>query len=355
MVKLMSKPVHNVNIPYTIKYSSGIMQMLLYEMWRRPNLKNDSTFTITFGDTGSGKSWGDIFFAYALDVDKNTDEHRFELDDIKFGLQDFLRGVRHPKRIGGTHIFEEVEIDANSKESFKSETKKLGKTMSIIRSRRQIIFFNLPSENQLAAEIRRLNFGSFEFTGVSLDNSYSNFKFQYVHHPKKADSNFAFHKNVIRNYPRYIERIDQEKDLYRKVKIKNNKLFLPFSDKKFTSLIKGYELKKKKYTDDLLDEFMETHEEVKDKERKMTISDYLSEIDKHKNFFCGEDGKLLVSRLQDRFPTLSTNKTRLIRREFNIVNKKQVQKEDNKIITDIDLLRKKRVQDLQKLVEIGKF
>jgi len=320
-----------LKIPYTIKYAQGIQQVLFYEMWRRPNLSNNNTFTITFGDTGSGKSWGDVFFGWCLDVDKKTDEHRFDEHSIVFNPLDFIKKVKKPNHIGEALDFEELEIDANSKESFKKETKILGKTMSLIRSKRQIIFFNLPSETQLSAEIRRLSFGSFQFKGVAPSQDFSNFSFEYVIHPKKADSINKFDKYIRRVYPHYIKKVSEDKDIYKMIKIANSRLYLPLHRKDFRQLIRNYERAKKDYQDHILDEFADSLMDTKDKEQNMTISDYIKEIEKNKEFYLNPKGRVLISKLIEKFPTMTVTKATLLKREYN--NKQKVNKDHRKTVS----------------------
>lgn len=319
-----------LKIPYTIKNAQGIQQVLFYEMWRRPNLSNNNTFTITFGSTGSGKSWGDIFFGWCLDVDKNTQIHRFDENSIVFNPISFIKKVRRPNHYGESIVFEELEIDANSKESFKKETKILGKTMSLIRSKRQIIFFNLPAETQLSAEIRRLSFGSFHFKGVSPSQEFSNFSFEYVIHPKKADSINKFDKYIRRIYPHYIRKVSEEKDIYQMVKIWNSKLYLPFHVPAFRQLIRKYETAKKDYQNQILDEFADSLMDVKDQEQNLTISDYIKIIEKDRSNFLDKKGKVLVTKLVEKYPTMTVAKATLLKREYN--NKHTINKEIKKDI-----------------------
>lgn len=285
----------------------------------------------------SGKSYGNIFFGYMLDVD-NQDNHLFTKDEIIFDPLDFVERVSKPRRIGQFFMKDEIQLDAHARKSFSKINEVLGNVMSTIRYKREIIFLNLPSETQLDSQIRLLRYGNFEFTGVDSTGSYSNFSFEYLNYPKKADTEQTSDKKVRRDP---LVMWDKTGDSYVSLKHYTDlSLFLPFHKKDFAQLLKAYDDKKDEYLMGKYDKFKKEMKEVMNQinNDEKSLEDMLTYVDKHRDKFMG-DKKLSLVELQKHFK-INITTARLVRAEFHnsfAVNKKEQKKERSEFI---DKLRK---------------
>lgn len=327
-------------VPYTIKLSPEPQRSLLYDMWARPRTNNNNTFCTVTGDTGSGKSYGNIFFGYMLDVDTH-DNHLFCEENMLFDPLEFVKKVKAPKRIGEFVMKDEIQLDAHSRKSFSKTNEIIGNVISTVRFKREIIFFNLPSETQLDSQVRQMRMGNLEFDKVVSSGECSKFSFEYLKYPKKADTKSIADKSVQRN-PLVLWGADEEAylkmthytDLY---------LYLPFHRTDFSHLLKIYDRKKDEYLKGKYDNFEKELVEVMNSANVENISleEYLIIIDKHKEKFMG-DKKLSLAKLQAYFK-VNISTAKLIRAEYHnsyAVNVKEQKKERNQFIDAITSKRK---------------
>ena len=331
-------------LPYTIKESPEPQRTLLKSMWVRPRRKNNTFCTVT-GSTGSGKSYGNIFFGYMLDVDSKGN-HEFCEDDIIFDPIDFVEKVPYPKRIGHFFMKDEIQLDAHARTSMSTTNKILGDVMSTIRFKREIIFFNLPSETQLDPQIRLLRFGNFEFHGVDDSMEYSTFNFELLNYPKKADTKNIKEKKVSRDPLVLWNTTDNDYltlDYYDDLK-----LYLPWHKTDFAKLLKRYDDKKDEYLKGKFDVFKKKLQEVvasKNNEND-SLEKQLTYIDKNKELFMGNK-KLSLVAIQKHLK-VPISMAKMIRAEYhntNSIDKKETKNERSKYI---ELLTKKR-KELQNI------
>ncbi len=293
----------------------------------------------------SGKSYGNIFFGYMLDVDSH-DNHLFTEDEIIFDPLDFVERVSKPRRIGQFFMKDEIQLDAHARKSFSKINEVLGNVMSTIRYKREIIFLNLPSETQLDSQIRLLRYGNFEFTGVDPTGSFSKFQFEYLNYPKKADTEIRQDKKVQRDP---LVMWDKDEGSYVSLKHYTDlSLFLPFHKKDFTKLLKAYDYKKDEYLMGKYDKFKKEMKEVMNSVNndEKSLEDMIAYVDKHRDQFMG-DKKLSLVALQKHFK-INITTARLVRAEFHnsfAVEKKEKKKERSAFIDEL----KKRKEILKNM------
>lgn len=326
-------------LPYTITESPEPQKSLLKALWSRPRRKNNTFCTVT-GSTGSGKSYGNIFFGYMLDVD-SVGNHEFCEEDIIFDPIEFVEKVPRPKRIGHFFMKDEIQLDAHARTSMSTINKILGDVMSTIRFKREILFFNLPSETQLDPQIRLLRFGNFEFSGVDDSMEFSRFTFDQLNYPKKADTKNNKEKKISRN-PLVLWNNHENDYLTLDYYTDDLKLYLPFHKKDFAKLLKRYDEKKDEYLMGKFEKFKQKLLEVAATQRNEndTLEKQLDYIDKHKEEFMG--GKKLSLVAIQKHLKVPISMAKMIRAEYHnthSVNKKETKSERSKYI---ELLTKKR-------------
>jgi hypothetical protein len=330
-------------LPYTIKLSPEPQRSLLYEMWARPRKNNNNTFVTVTGSTGSGKSYGNIFFGYILDVDTH-DNHLFNEEQIIFDPLDFVKKVKKPKRIGQFFMKDEIQLDAHARKSFSKINEVLGNIISTVRYKREIIFLNLPSEIQLDSQIRQMRFGNLEFNKVAPSGEYSQFSFDYLEYPKKADTKSQSDKSVTRD-PLVLW--EQTKDAYVRINHYTELLlYLPFHKTEFTRLLKIYDEKKDEYLTGKYDNFEKELKEVMNSNNveNLSLQEYLTYIDKHKEHFMG-DKKLSLAKIQEHFKVNITT-SKLIRAEYHnsyAVNRKETKRERNAFVDALTKIKGRKV------------
>lgn len=336
------------NVPYTIIYSSEPQRTLFYDMWARCHNKSakNFTFTTTTGKQGSGKSYGNIFMGWMLDVDAKTEEHLFTEDNVIFDPIEFVDKVNKPDHIGQAFMKDEIEMDANTRDMFTRLTRIIGNVISTVRYKRSIIFFNLPTEKQLESQIRQLRYGTFDFKGVSPDGSHSNFTFELLDYPRKADVNFKYDKLVKRNK---LEINHIIRSNFIKVKYTDLRLELPFKIKSFSKILKNYDKRKDDYLTSKLESFKKELEkaEREGNRSKLQLYDIIDMIEKNKDKFV-INGTLSIAELQRNFGVSQTQCV-AIKREYTNRHKerkkqklereifiKNIKKSKNKLKTIID-------------------
>lgn len=314
------------NVPYTIKYSSEPQRSLFYEMWARCHRTKNFTFTTTTGMQGSGKSYGNIFMGWMLDVDSKTEEHLFTEDNVIFDPIEFIEKVKKPDHIGQAFMKDEIEMDANSRDMFTRLTKIIGNVISTVRYKQEIIFFNLPLEKQLENRLREMRFGNFEFKGIDPSGKFSNFIFEKVIYPNKADTNYKYDK-IIRREPLEVNHLLGNS--FFKVRYAELKLELPFKVKNFAKILKNYDKRKDIYLNAKFDDYVQELQKLNqdEKRKSLQIYDIIDMIEKNKDKFI-VNSNLSVTEIQRNF-NVSQSQCALIVKEYksrNGINKEKAKK-----------------------------
>jgi len=314
------------NVPYTIKYSNEPQRSLFYEMWARCHRVKNFTFTTTTGLQGSGKSYGNIYMGWMLDVNSKTEEHLFTEENVIFNPIEFVNKVNHPDHIGQAFMKDEIEMDANTRDQFTKLTKIIGDVISTIRYKRSIIFFNLPSEKQLDAQVRRLRYGNFDFKGVSSHGTYSKFMFEKLDYPRKADTDYKYHK-IVRRDPLEVNHLLGNN--FFKVTYADLKLELPFKIHNFSKILANYDKRKDEYLTSKLETFTKDLEKLEKNSKKasLQIYDMIDMIEKNKDKFV-VNGTLSIAELQRHFG-ISQSQCQLLVKEYkgrNGISKEKARK-----------------------------
>lgn len=113
----------------------------------------------TLGQPGTGKTTTLLKMAYELQVDPRTLERNFDVEQqVVFtteGFTNFIKNTDERKDPGKVIIFDEIEIEANSK-SWDTIGQVYALTISTCRYKKNIIFASLPLEQQLILHGREL-------------------------------------------------------------------------------------------------------------------------------------------------------------------------------------------------------
>lgn len=264
-----------ISRPYTIENNSPVMKTILSLLWDNCWLKKDNSLTSVIGSQGTGKSMLACYLSEMTDVNRKTGECLFDPQtQILFRMDKIIDKLNKPKRVGEAVVIDEAEMNINALNFQKEEDKDLANLFSTIRAFRQIVFLTLPNETQLNKTIRSLRKYNIEMIGNYPKLGYATSKFEILHPPRRADSNWKGDKFMKRSLPRVF--INQENDVLRQCVIKEVRTPMPskYTEKVF--------LKKK------IDYFMETFDNLRDnyknKSRKLgkvTADDYVKLIEKN--------------------------------------------------------------------------
>ncbi len=142
-----------------IKYQEGKLSWILWVLKRiEENLNLNS---LTTGETGSGKSWFDLKFAY--DLDKT-----FELRQIAFNFKQVMRIINsdwfNKKKIK-IIIFEEIQTSISNREWQQLVNKLFNYLLSTYRHRNIILLMNSPYSDFIDSHTKKLIHVVFEVRG----------------------------------------------------------------------------------------------------------------------------------------------------------------------------------------------
>lgn len=348
-IKEMTKNSEILNkIPYTILESEEPQRTLLYNIWCRCHTEKNNAFITTIGSTGSGKSYTNIYFGYMLDVDKDGN-HLVEPDNIIFDPSKFVDAAYNPTHNGQFFMKDEIEMDANSRRSFSRLNQIIGDVMSTIRYKRGIIFFNLPSEQQLDVQVLRLRFGNIECDKVAADGTHSIFKWEYIESSKKRDES-KYNPAIRRTKLFSFKPINKQGYGVVRSKVEYDflKLYLPVHLSKFRFLLKDYDRRKDEYLKQKYDEFKEELRKITNTDNQEELLEkYLMTIDKQKELFLVR-GKPSITKIQKEFK-VPISKAKLIASEYKghnfIAQEKKEHKKERSDFLDSLIKNKKSLLD----------
>ena len=258
-----------------------IYRKVYNEVWR-----NDSNATfIVIGKPGSGKSVSVIKMAFDLDP-------TFSLERVCYNINDFLKlldegdsnGKLHP---GNVIIFDEIVTDqgAESRSAMSKTNKLMNYITASFRAKRLVVFYCLPSLNQLDKNIRDINVtGVFEVLQKDMKTRKNFCRFQWSQYDAKS-------QNVYRIYPRLVS----ETGLI--FKIDGVWVGIPSRE-----IIKEYKKKKTEYLNNNIHRWREIANKERKKEMGSKISDkeIMSAIQlRKKDFLVG--GRINAYKIKDEF------------------------------------------------------
>lgn len=232
----------DLNPPWTIELAHPSIKPLLNYLWDTPHNHKQNMFATATGDPGSGKSIGNLIFAWACDRD-DKGNLLFNIDDYCFDPIEFITKIGKECHPGKAIILDEAEFSVNSKEAFNLTNLIFEKTMSSIRFQRQFIQLNLPSELMLAKQVRNLRDLNFEFEGVNERGGFSKMKAHLLKIPKRADSSQRVDTDTIRYCLTSKDIIDKDLGVTLQTRWVGYKLYMP-KGLEFRRLVRQYDKKK---------------------------------------------------------------------------------------------------------------
>lgn len=149
--KVVNIPQHIIEMP---EISRGIYSHIYCKRFEDLNYN-----LTTLGQPGTGKTTTLLKMAYELQVDPKTLERNFDVESqVVFTTEGFTNFIKHTdqkKDPGKVIIFDEIEIEANSK-SWDTIGQVYALTISTCRYKKNIIFASLPLEQQLILHGREM-------------------------------------------------------------------------------------------------------------------------------------------------------------------------------------------------------
>jgi hypothetical protein len=332
--------------PYTIKEADIYTKFILREMWdpcHDPVKK--SNFVASFiGNMGDGKSLGILNYCWLVDVNPRTEEHYFNIDKFYFNFLELLNKVRKPDHVGEAFGFDEMELQAHARKSFSDKNLDMGDLFSIMRSRRQIFLYSLPSERQLDSQLRTLRKARFKFEGVSPEG-YST----YIYH--SLTPNVEFKENSSFQMTDTIKRVPELHFYDKSQKVLKYRLWLP-KCQAFKKLVKQYEIKKENEMDAFIDSIVKRYESIPAEENSnKSLYDLINEVDQNvDNYKDPMTNKINPYYLQQRLG-ISMTKSNAIYREIKNRRKTDVNTFEDLNISELRSKQKKEKKRLQKLAD----
>ena len=215
--------------------------VLRQKVWGKMHLHDDNWMGAVVGPTGSGKSWGAIRIAEAVDPD-------FTVDQVAFGMREFMELVNDDSLDRGSVIvFEEASVEANAQEWFSKGNKVLRQVLDTWRHQNRGAIFTLPAFGQLDRTARGRMSSLIQMRNKNEDDGFTVAKFKRL----QQDSDSG---KIYRKYP----------------VLKGKQYKLLKLNKPSKELREAYEAKKEQYTEELnqelLDELLEDMDDADDSE-----------------------------------------------------------------------------------------
>lgn len=216
--------------------------VLRTKVWNRMNIHNDNWMAAVVGETGSGKSYGALRIAEAVDPD-------FSVDQVAFGIVEFMKLVTDDSLGRGSIIvFEEASVEANAQEWFTKGNKVLRQVLDTWRHQNRGAIFTLPAFGQLSKQARGRMSALIQMQGINHEENYSVAKYKWC--DQDSDTGKIYKKYPVLGGKKY-----------KRIKIQRP------SD----SLVEAYEERKQSYTTDLneglLEELLEEQAEKEAEEK----------------------------------------------------------------------------------------
>jgi len=205
-------------------------------------LRNNRNFLCAVvGATGSGKSYGCLRmaedFSEMFDIEFDPEHH------VISSLKELLILITEPKetrkiRAGSVIVFDEPQVEGNSRSWQSDINKALGQLISTFRNQRLVVFFALPFLEMLDKQTRILFHGEFKAEGFDKNTKVATIKPRFLEYNKNKGD--FYKKRLIVQYK------TDGKSAMNVTKL--GLWHIPLASK---HLVDAYELKKDKFTHDL--------------------------------------------------------------------------------------------------------
>lgn len=203
--------------------------------------KNANFLCGVVGGVGAGKSYACLKMAedYAkmFNVEFNPDYH------VITSLEELLLLITEPEKtrkikFGSVIVFDEPQIEGNARNWQSDMNQALGQLISTFRNQRLVVFFALPFIEMFDKQSRILFHGEFKVEGYDINTKITTIKPRFLEWNKKKGD--FYRKRLIIQYKTH------DKSVMSVTKLHHWHVGLASKE-----IIDSYELKKKKFTDDL--------------------------------------------------------------------------------------------------------
>ena len=263
-------------IPQKIMELSRVGKEIIIPIFLR-RYQEMNWFGTTIGSPGAGKSTLFLRLFELLQVDPKTNEPNFDPEtQVVFSGKDFMDRVRHTDPItnpGYCILFDEIEIEANSR-GWDSTAKKIGLTVSTMRSRMNIVGASLPLESQLLKHVRSMRDARIKCKYVNRFKKTIHAKYEKLDYNQTMDTNQHKRADAKGEFIRFYK--DGVKYRISSVDFKMPSI----------KLIRAYKKIKRKY----LDAFYDKQIDIMNKEDSkfgngISFDDVCAYLDKYKDSF----------------------------------------------------------------------
>lgn len=232
---------------------------------------NDNNLVSIIGQTGSGKTYAGLSIAEMMTKKSGVP---FPIENVVFSLDELMRLINSDKlKRGSVVVFDEPQVSIGAKDFQSLANKVFNLLASTFRHRNLTLFFCTPAESLLDRSTRRLFKGRFKTDGIDRKNNYCHLNPYVLEWGEKEDA-----------YAKRLQVFFKQNGVRRQEKISRWSVPLPSKE-----LIKDYEIKKRKFTDNLnknimqkIDEFNATGKsmtaEYKVKDNRKPLTDRQKEV-----------------------------------------------------------------------------
>jgi len=165
-------------------------------IYNRLHVHNRNYLGLHAGSTGSGKSWGGLTEAYAIDRDYKG-RPRFDIDKVIFMPSEFLKWVRSKPPIGSFVVWDEAGVGLGSREWYNTINRLIVKVLTTFRFQQLGVIFTTPALNNIDKQARQLFHSLTVFHNPDPKTKKSFARFEWIKYNGKNDK-FYF------PFPRYI-------------------------------------------------------------------------------------------------------------------------------------------------------
>lgn len=229
--------------------------ILRRKIWPRMNVRNENWMGIMVGETGSGKSWGAIRLAEAIDPD-------FTPAQVAFNVEEFMElAADKSYGPGSVIVLDEAGVAASNRKWYEDDNEVLDFLTQTWRHQNRGAIMTLPDLDLIDNHVRRRFHHYIEMISKDEEEMISKAKIKYI------DTNHETGKM----YKKY-HRIKDDTGTVKKYKYIQ---FRPPSEE----LVEQYEARKEKYTTDLNQFLLEkVRTVVEEEENKQTPREVADEI-----------------------------------------------------------------------------
>lgn len=277
-------------------------------------LRNNKNFMCALtGQTGSGKSWAGVsigeMYSKMFNIPFDPEVH------VIFSLKQLLELITRKDldkliQFGSILVFDEPQIEANSRDWQGEVNKILNQLTSTFRNQRLIILFATPSLDFIDKQSRILFHGDFTVMGYDKNTKITSIKPRFLEY-SKAKGDF-YRKRLV------VEYAVPNKQVHEVTKLNKWHISAPSQQ-----AIDNYEGKKKTFTDNLNARLLKSIELREQQQQGKNKADDLFKI-RDIYLEIGDDYMELCRRMPHLSPSTVEKLTQLVKRSFKTIRKAPV-------------------------------